>query len=178
MLACRSSSRRMDDLRNDLASLKLDNEPERSRRGVWVAVVLLVFMVGAGTIFWWGRGVFAATEVATTSPRVERAGSAPAGTPLLTASGYVVARRKAGVSAKIQGRLAHLQVEEGSRVHEGQVIASLESQDYDAQVRRAQAAVQQAEAQIATGRAAIRRAEADLAEARRQTSVNERLVKE
>jgi RND family efflux transporter MFP subunit len=89
-----------------------------------------------------------------------------------------VARRKAVVSAKIQGRLARLNVEEGSRVREGQVIAQLESQDYDAQVRRAQAAVQQAEAQTAAGRAAVRRAEADLAEARRQASVNERLVKE
>jgi multidrug resistance efflux pump len=72
-----------------------------------------------------------------------------------------------------------LNVEEGSQVHEGQIIARLESQDdHDAQVWRAQAAVQQAEAQIAVGRAAIRRAEADLGEARRQTALNERLVKE
>src|SRR5215831_3875891 len=168
----------MDDLTKDLASLKLDDEPDRSRRGVWVTIVLLVFMAGAGTIFWWGRGVFAATQVETTSARVERAGSAPAGTPLLTASGYVVARRKAVVSAKIQGRLAQLHVEEGSRVREGEIIARLESQDYDAQVRRAQAQVQQAEAQIASGRAAIRRAEADLVEARRQLALNERLSKE
>ena len=44
-----------------------------------------------------------------------------------TASGYVVARRKAVVSAKIQGRLSELRVEEGSRVREGEVIARLES---------------------------------------------------
>jgi HlyD family secretion protein len=94
--------------------------------------------------------VFAATQVETTTPRVERSGDAPSGTPLLTASGYVVARRKAVVSAKIQGRLADLRVEE--RVREGEVIARLESQDYDPQVRRAQAQVQQAEAQIASGR--------------------------
>ena len=77
-------------------------------------------------------------------PRVERSGGASSATPLLTASGYVVARRKAVVSAKIQGRLAELRVEEGARVLEGEVIARLESQDYDAQVRRAQAQVQQA----------------------------------
>ena len=47
-----------------------------------------------------------------------------------------------------------LRVEEGARVREGEIIARLESQDYDAQVRRAQAQVQQAEAQIASGRAA------------------------
>jgi len=167
----------MDDLKTELASLRLDDEPPRSRRGAWVVIALLVFIVAAGTIFWWGRGVFAATEVETTTPRLERSGGAPSGTPLLTASGYVVARRKAVVSATIQGRLADLRVEEGARVREGEVIARLESQDYDAQVRRAQAQVQQAEAQIASGRAAIRRAEADLAEARRQLGVNERLSK-
>src|SRR5262249_52634570 len=169
----------MDDLKKELASLRLDDEPPRSRRGAWVVTALFVFMVAAGTILWLGRGVFAASrEVETTTPRVERSGGAPSGTPLVTASGYVVARRKAVVSAKIQGRLADLRVEEGARVRKGEVIARLESQDYDALVRRAQAQVQQAEAQIASGRAAIRRAEADFAEAGRQLGVNERLSKE
>jgi len=168
----------MDDLKKELASLRLDDQPPRSRREAWAVVALLMVMVAAGTIFWLGRGVFAATAVETTTPHVERSGGAPPGTSLLTASGYVVARRKAVVSAKIQGRLADLRVEEGARVREGEVIARLESQDYDAQVRRAQAQVQQAEAQIASGRAAIRRAEADLAEAQRQLGVNERLSKE
>jgi HlyD family secretion protein len=168
---------KMDDLVRELASLRLDDEPARSRRWPWVAIALLASAVGAGTLFWWGYGVFAATEVETTVPRVERAGNTPSGTPLLTASGYVVARRKAVVSAKIQGRLAELRVEEGTRVHEGELVARLEGEDYDAQVQRAQAQVQQAEAQIASGRAAIRRAEADLAEARRQLGVNERLSK-
>src|SRR5438128_10195199 len=168
----------MDDLKKELASLRVDDEPPGSRRGAWVVIALLVFIVAAGTIFSWGRGVFAATEVETTTPRVETSGGAPSGAPLLTASGYVVARRKAVVSAKIQGRLADLRVDEGARVREGEIIARLESQDYDAQVRRAQAQVQQAEAQIASGRAAVRRAEADLAEARRQLAVHERLSKE
>ena len=142
----------MEDLKKELASLRLDDEPPRSRRWAWI-VALPVLMVAAGAIVWWGYGVFAATEVETTTPRVERSGDAPSGTPLLTASGYVVARRKAVVSAKIQGRLADLRVDEGARVREGEIIARLESQDYDAQVRRAQAQVQQAEAQIASGRA-------------------------
>ena len=44
--------------------------------------------------------------------------------PILTASGYVVARRKAVVSAKIQGRLSELRVEEGSVVRDGEVALS------------------------------------------------------
>jgi RND family efflux transporter MFP subunit len=168
----------MEDLKKDLASLRLDDEPPRSRRGPWVVIAVLVLMVAASTIFWWGHVVFAATEVETTTPRVLRSGGAVSGAPVLTASGYVVARRKAVVSAKIQGLLADLRVEEGARVREGEVIARLESQEYEAQVGRAQAQVQQATAQIASGRAAIRRAEADLDEARRQLGVNERLSEE
>jgi RND family efflux transporter MFP subunit len=83
---------------------------------------------------------------------------------LLAASGYVVARKKAVVSAKIQGRLAELRVEEGSHVKEGEVIARLESTDYTANVERA--------------KAAILHAEADLAEARRQSGIADRLEKE
>jgi len=106
----------MADLKKELASLRLDDEPPRSRRGAWAVIVLLVFMAAAGTMFWWGRGVFAATEVETTTQRVERSDGGPSGTPRLTASRYVVARCKAVVSAKIQGRLADLRVEEGARV--------------------------------------------------------------
>ena len=61
----------------------------------------------------------------------------------------MVARRKAVVSAKIQGRLAALRVEEGSRVREGELIARLESTDYEAQVARARAAHERAEADLA-----------------------------
>ncbi len=169
----------MDDLTKALASLRLDDEPRRVRRRAWVASVPLVFIVAVGTILRWGPATLTATEVDTTTPRIERGGAAPMGSPLLTASGYIVARRKALVSANIQGRLAQLYVEEGSQVHEGQIIARLDTQDdHDAQVSRAQAAVQQAEAQIEVGRAAVRRANADLAEARRQTVINERLLKE
>ena len=168
----------MDNLTKELASLRLDDEPPRSSRRAWASIGLAALVVVSGTLVWLVHGVFAAAQVETTRPQVERSGGAGAGAPLLTASGYVVARRKAVVSAKIQGRLAEMRVEEGSRVGEGEVIARLESQDHDAQVQRAQAQVQQAEAQIASGRAASRRADVDLAEARRQLGMNQRLLKE
>src|SRR5262249_4239853 len=121
-LDCRSGCNdSMKDLKKELASLRLHEEPRRSRRGTWVIIALLVVMAAVGTTLWWGS-VFAAAEVETTTPRLERSDGAPSGPPLLTASGYVVARRKAVVSAKIQGRLAELRVEEGTRVREGDVI--------------------------------------------------------
>jgi HlyD family secretion protein len=168
------------DLKNELASLRLDDDREPRGRGVWIAAVVVILAAVAAVVTWRTRAALAATEVDTARPIVERAGDGGAtlGTPVLTASGYVVARRKAVVSAKIQGRLASLNVEEGSRVRENEILARLESDDYEAQVRRARAQVQQAQANVSSARAQIRRAEADLTEARRQLGVNERLSRE
>ena len=102
------------------------------------------------------RQAFSATEVKTLRATLTSAAEAPAGTPLLTASGYVVARRKAVVSAKIQGRLAELRVEEGSRVRAGEVLARLESLDYEASAARAKAAIQRAEADLAENERQLR----------------------
>jgi RND family efflux transporter MFP subunit len=134
--------------------------------------------------FGW-RSASAAVEVDTVTPTVQTGSNLMAGSPILTASGYVVARRRAVVSAKIQGRLARLDVEEGDRVQEGQVFARLESADFEAAVTRARAQLQQADAQIAGARAQIQsvdatiaRAEADRAEAQRQLLLSERLYKD
>jgi len=50
-------------------------------------------------------------------------------------------------------------VEEGSRVREGEIIARLESSDYEAQVERARAAIQRAEADLAENGRQLRLAE-------------------
>jgi RND family efflux transporter MFP subunit len=169
----------VNQLKDELASLRLDNEPPPSRKGVWIALTVVVVVITGAALAWRARTAFAATEVEIAQATLEQSGAGgQAGTPLLTASGYVVARRKAVVSAKIQGRLAELRVEEGSRVREGEILARLESQDYEAQVARARAQQQQARAQVGAAQAAIRRAEADHTEARRQVGVNERLTSE
>jgi len=164
----------VSDLKADLASLQRSEAPETSRKGLWILIGVVILAIGGGALAW--RSTTAAVEVATVTPSVERSSSAPAGTPVLTASGYIVARREAIVSSKIQGRLNELRVEEGSQVHDGEVIARLESSDFVASVARAQAQVQQAAASQGSADASIQRAEADLAEARRQLGVSERLI--
>ena len=164
----------MSDLKADLASLRLNEAPETSRKGLWILLGVIILALGGGALAW--RSANAAVEVATVSPSIERSASAPAGTPVLTASGYIVARREAIVSSKIQGRLSDLRVEEGSQVREGDLLARLESSDFVASVARAQAQVQQAAASQSSADAAIQRAEADVAEARRQLGVSERLI--
>lgn len=58
---------------------------------------------------------------------------------ILTASGYVVAQRKAAVASKGTGRLEYLGVIEGDRVKKGDVIGRLESSDVEAALGQAEA---------------------------------------
>jgi len=76
------------------------------------------------------------------------------GSVAVVANGYVVARTKAAVSAKIPGRLAMLNVSEGSRVEKGAIIARLDNADYAA-------AVGQAEAGLASAKATLIEAQSD-----------------
>ncbi len=150
----------MTDLKGELASLKIDRT--RSGASPWRWPVLLLLPVVAVLLVLYGlraRQAFSAIEVETTTVAVSRNVEASAGTPILTASGYVVARRKAVVSAKIQGRLSALRVEEGSVVREGETIARLESNDYEAAVARSRAAVQRAEADLAENKRQLRLAD-------------------
>ena len=169
------------ELKRELESLRLDAsqaEP-RSRRGWLVASVLVLAVLGGA--FYVTRGRLGAVDVdSVKATRVQGAGAAAAasGTAVLTASGYLVARREAVVSAKIQGRLSALRVEEGSVVREGDVLARLESADYEAQLARAQAQRVQVDAQHARTEAAISRAEADLSETRRLLRQAELLSKD
>jgi RND family efflux transporter MFP subunit len=155
----------VSDLKGELASLRIDRSRPRSSPWRWPLLLLLPVVVVLGVLYLMrARHAFSAPEVETVTAVVATEADPTAGTPILTASGYVVARRKAVVSAKIQGRLSQLRVEEGSEVREGEVIARLESIDYEAAVARARAAVQ--------------RAEADLAEYRRQLRVAEGLTQQ
>jgi HlyD family secretion protein len=153
------------DLKGELATLKIDRT--RPQRSVWrwPLLLLLPVVVALGVLYGLrAREALSAPEIETVTAAVSRDVQPSAGTPILTASGYVVARRQAVVSAKIQGRLEELRVEEGSEVKKGEILARLESFDFEAAVRRAKAAVQ--------------RAEADLAEQRRLLRVAQRLAAE
>ena len=93
------------------------------------------------------------------------------------APGTIRAKTSTVLSSKIVGQILSLNVHEGDRVHQGQVVAEIESRDTSAQLRRAQAAVTEAQAgleevarSIQAAEAALRAAEAsrDLALATRK----------
>jgi HlyD family secretion protein len=167
------------DLKNELEALRLDPDDATPRRRLWIPAVLLLIVGAIGLVAWRASATFGALDVDTVraASRTQTAATA-AGQPFLTAAGYLVARRQAVVSAKIQGRLSELRVEEGSVVRKGDILARLESTDYVAQLERSKAALNEFDAQKLQKDAAIQRAEADLAENRRQLNLNTRLLKE
>jgi len=76
----------------------------------------------------------------------------------LVATGYVVARKKATVAPKINGRVSRLLVDEGDLVKEGQVLAELETVE-------AQAQLAQIRADVAAAKARVERARTDVSDA-------------
>ena len=140
----------------DLSRLRIDRDAPSpaafralKRNAILAGITLAVI---AAVVLWLRRGsaITVQAVVATSSGGAE--GDA-AGTSV-TANGYVVARTRAAVSAKVAGRLATLGVSEGSYVRVGEIIARLENADYRAQVS-------QAEANLLTARAQLIEAEAE-----------------
>ena len=147
----------MTDLQQDLASLRLEREPDShvSRRWVgWVVLAVLLIAAGAGGWWWFSRERPIEVEIATVSSR--QAGTQAA---VLNATGYVTARRRATVSSKITGKVVQVNIEEGMAVREGQVLARL-----DDETQRASVAL--AEAQTEAARRNVNESEVRLNEAR------------
>ncbi len=159
------------DLLNELRiDRKAPPEPPR-RRGLWIAVavvVLLLVLAAAWALFGRDAGV----EVRTAPVLAIAAGGANAS--VLDATGYVVARPTATVSAKITGRVREVRIEEGQRVEAGDVMATLDPIDADAQ--RALSASQLAAARSQTGSVQAQLAQAEADAARLASLVDQQLV--
>lgn len=80
---------------------------------------------------------------------------------VLDATGYVVARRMATVSAKITGKVSQVLIEEGQHVAAGQVMATLDPIDAEAQRDLAATQVAVAHGMIGSVRAQLKEAESN-----------------
>jgi RND family efflux transporter MFP subunit len=150
----------------DLSKLRInrDDPPPAVRRALgrvlWLtAAAVLVFVV---VLLVARRGGAVPVQIVTVAASGgEGAANNGGGNVAVVANGYVVARTKAAVSAKIPGRLAMLNVSEGSRVKKGEVIARLDNADYAA-------AVGQAEAELASVKATLIETQSDRDQAQRE----------
>jgi RND family efflux transporter MFP subunit len=131
----------------DLSKLRInrDDPPpavkRALRRVLWLVGAAALIIAVIAILSRRGGAVPVQTVVVTATSGGEGAGGGAGGSVAVVANGYVVARTKAAVSAKIPGRLAELNVSEGSRLQRGEVIARLENADYVAAVGQAKAEV-------------------------------------
>ena len=118
-----------------LKSLKIDRSappPPTSHKGLWIGLgVAAVVVLGAGGA-WLALGRDKGVEVQVADVLAIGNGGA-ASASVLDATGYVVARRMATVSAKVPGKVREVLIEEGQRVEPGQVIATLDPIDAEQQ---------------------------------------------
>ncbi|MBI4529526.1 MAG: efflux RND transporter periplasmic adaptor subunit [Deltaproteobacteria bacterium] len=144
----------------DLSSLKIDRSAElkepsnKSRRGLKIVLILALL----GLLLLGGLALTRLLE-----PRIEvqlataTYTSRAQASAVLSASGYVVAQRKAAVASKATGRLIYLGVEEGDQVKKGQVIARLEDQDVLAALEQARANLRLSESDLDDARQSFKR---------------------
>ncbi|HVR81997.1 MAG TPA: efflux RND transporter periplasmic adaptor subunit [Luteimonas sp.] len=156
-----------------LKELRIDRSaPPPSRRGLWIAlasvVAVIVLVVAAWA--WFGRD----NGIEVHTAPVVAIGNGGAAASVLDATGYVVARRMATVSAKITGKVREVLIEEGQKVEAGQIMATLDPIDADAQ--RDLAAAQLGAARSQTGGVQAQLHEAEANAARLGTLARQQLV--
>ena len=148
----------------DLGSLRI-HDGQRSktgtgRRAIFAAIPVLIFagIVVAAYAF---RSQKPVVEVATAA-KPEAGGRQTA----LNASGYITPRRRATIAAKITGRVTGVFFDEGTRVAEGQLLATLDDADVKRSLDSAkadrdasQAAIADYEVQLKNAQILLRRAE-------------------
>ncbi len=144
----------------DLSKLKIQRLPTAAaepaaggKRRAWPRLVLALAVLAsayAGYSGWQQRALpVEAGSVASIYPSQAYT--------LLNASGYVAPQTKADVASKATGRLEMLEVEEGSVVVKGQILARIDDRDMVANLN-------QAAANVLVAKTNLRKAEADLRE--------------
>jgi RND family efflux transporter MFP subunit len=158
---------------DSLGSLRIDRSAPApgggsAKRFFYIGgAVVLVLAVAAGLWFWLGG---TAVEVNTVTAEAESSGPS-LGNSVLNASGYVVARRQATVSAKVTGKILEIYVEEGMEVKKDQVLARLDPVN-------TRTVLTMSQRELEASRRNLAEIEVRLADARRTLQRNESLVKQ
>ena len=141
----------IDAKHEELRSLRIERSqppteggpPAWARRYIVIGIAIVVVLSAAAGAYRLFAGD--APEVQVTRATAE---SADLPGTVLTASGYIVPHHKINVNSKVTGRVAWIGVEKGDKVKQGQVLVRLEDDEFRAQAKQAQGAVQNAQAYL------------------------------
>lgn len=193
------------NLRERVQSLRLPDDEASAGRGRrrWFWWVVLVLFAGGGYVAYAivsnrdDRPSAAATSAAPspsaaqsaggnseatatssggpTTPNARSAAVASSGEIAHESKGYIIPAHQILVSPKVPGMLTMLRIEEGQRVKKDDILARLETTDYEADCQRAQAAVAIAQQKLlelehGNRKEDIAQAEAEVQEAQAQRS--------
>jgi RND family efflux transporter MFP subunit len=145
--------------RPDLSSLRIQdgkrNSSRTGKRVFWasVPIVLLAFLVAASFAF---RNRKPEVEVAS----AVKPATGPSG--VLNASGYLTPRQRATIAAKITGRVTGVFFDEGTKVADGQLLATLDDSDVLRALDAAKADRDSSQAAIADYQVQLRNAQIEL----------------
>ncbi len=138
----------MENKNTDLSSLRINKSDRNLPAGSRKKIVAVIFTIIILVIIYVGYNVYNTllnppVEVNLVTAAYQSPANASA---IFTASGYVVAQRKAAVASKGTGRLVYLGVVEGDKVKKGEIIARLQDNDVKAQLAEAKANLELQEA--------------------------------
>jgi len=137
----------MEKQKPDLSALKINRDKKESigsnKNRIYYLIGFIIILISLFFIFL--NPFTQVQEVKLTTVVLQKPGMNSAS---LSASGYVVAQRKAAIASKGTGRLVYLGVVEGDHVKKDQIIARLENDDILAQLDEAKANLKLVEADL------------------------------
>ena len=168
----------MDDKTKLIESLQIDRSAEvhepPSRWPMLLGMVGVAIVAVLATL-WWSKREAPVVESAEASTSLANSSATavvvPTSTSKLDASGYVVARRSATVSAAIGGRVVQVLISEGSQVKQGDVLARLDDSAYRLQLAQAEANRDSAKASLQAAQVALSNAKPTYERAQKQFEV-------
>jgi RND family efflux transporter MFP subunit len=146
--------------KHDLGSLRIRDEQRGKstmrKKILYASIPAVIFALIVGSAFAL-RSRNPIVQVATVS-----AGGPAGPQTALNASGYITPRRRATIAAKITGRVTNVYFDEGTRVKEGQLLATLDDSDYKRALDSTKADRDSAVAAIADFEVQLQNAELEL----------------
>jgi RND family efflux transporter MFP subunit len=149
----------MENKHIDLSALRINRNQEQQegppkKTGTYIGIAVSILVLGIAGFFLYQSLFTPAIEVTLTTVSWTSPSQSNA---VLTASGYVVAQRKAAVASKGTGKLVYLGVVEGDRVKKNQIIARLEDSDVHASLDQARANLRINEADLKDAQQSLKR---------------------